>query len=338
MAHYYNEPSHTFGEYLLVPGYTSKECIPANVSLKTPLVKFKKGEEAPISLNIPLVSAIMQSVSDDKMAIALAQEGGLSFIYGSQSVEDEAAMVARVKAYKAGFVQQRFQPVARQHFGRCAGPEGKDRPFHRGHHRRRHRRRASLVGIVTSRDYRVSRMDSPPKVKEFMTPFEKLIYASDDTSLKEANNIIWEHKLNSLPLVDEDQRLKYFVFRKDYDFPQGKRQRAAGRFQALYGGRRHQYPGLRRAGARSGGGRRGRAVHRLFRGLHRVAEDAPSGLDPRQLRRHSEGRRRQRGGCRDGFRFLAEAGRRFRQSRHRRRLHLYHPGAKGHRPRPGHRC
>ena len=142
MAHYYNEPSHTFGEYLLVPGYTSKECIPANVSLKTPLVKFKKGEEAPISLNIPLVSAIMQSVSDDKMAIALAREGGLSFIYGSQSVEDEAAMVARVKAYKAGFVQQRFQPVAREHFGRCAGPEGKDRPFHHGHHRRRHSCRA----------------------------------------------------------------------------------------------------------------------------------------------------------------------------------------------------
>ena len=73
-----------------------------------------------------------------------------------------------------------------------------------------------LVGIVTSRDYRVSRMDLSTKVKEFMTPFEKLIYASDDTSLKEANNIIWEHKLNSLPLVDKDQRLKYFVFRKDY--------------------------------------------------------------------------------------------------------------------------
>ena len=105
MAFYFNEPSHTFGEYLLVPGYSSAECIPANVSLKTPLVKFKKGqEECPLSLNIPLVSAIMQSVSDDKMAIALAKEGGISFIYGSQSIEDEAAMVARVKSYKAGFV------------------------------------------------------------------------------------------------------------------------------------------------------------------------------------------------------------------------------------------
>ena len=85
MATYFSEPSHTFGEYLLVPGYSSSECIPANVSLKTPLVKYKKGQEdCPISLNIPLVSAIMQSVSDDGMAIALAKEGGMSFIYGSR--------------------------------------------------------------------------------------------------------------------------------------------------------------------------------------------------------------------------------------------------------------
>ena len=103
MAFYFEEPSHTFGEYLLVPGYSSSECIPANVSLKTPIVKYKKGqEECPVTMNIPLVSAIMQSVSDDKMAIALAKEGGISFIYGSQTVEDEAAMVARVKSYKIG--------------------------------------------------------------------------------------------------------------------------------------------------------------------------------------------------------------------------------------------
>ena len=106
MAFYYSEPSHTFSEYLLVPGYTSPECIPANVSLKTPLVKYRKGqEECPISLNIPLVSAIMQAVSNDTLAVALAREGGMSFIYGSQSVESEAAMVARVKGYKAGFVR-----------------------------------------------------------------------------------------------------------------------------------------------------------------------------------------------------------------------------------------
>ena len=104
MAYYFKEESHTFNDYLLVPGYSSAECIPANVSLKTPLVRFKKGEEPAISMNIPLVSAIMQSVSGDRLAVALAREGGVSFIYGSQSIEDEAAMVARVKNYKAGFV------------------------------------------------------------------------------------------------------------------------------------------------------------------------------------------------------------------------------------------
>ena len=104
MAFYYDEPSHTFSEYLLVPGYSSSQCIPANVSLKMPLVKFKKGEEPAISMNIPLISAIMQSVSDDKMAIALAKEGGISFLYGSQTVEQQADMVRRVKNHKAGFV------------------------------------------------------------------------------------------------------------------------------------------------------------------------------------------------------------------------------------------
>ncbi|NMA69597.1 MAG: IMP dehydrogenase, partial [Desulfitobacterium sp.] len=104
MAYFFEEPSRTFGEYLLIPGYSSTECIPSNVSLKTPLVKFKKGEEPALSMNIPLVSAIMQSVSDDRMAIALAKEGGISFIYQSQSVESQAEMVARVKNYKAGFV------------------------------------------------------------------------------------------------------------------------------------------------------------------------------------------------------------------------------------------
>ena len=104
MAKFFEEPSHTFSEYLLVPGYSSAECVPDRVSLKTPLVRFRKGEESAITMNIPMVSAIMQSVSNDTMAIALAKEGGVSFIYGSQTIEEEAAMIARVKAYKAGFV------------------------------------------------------------------------------------------------------------------------------------------------------------------------------------------------------------------------------------------
>ena len=216
MAYYFDSVSHTFNEYLLVPGYSSAECIPANVSLKTPLVKFKKGEEPDISLNIPMVSAIMQSVSGEKLAVALAKEGGVSFIYGSQSIEDEAAMVARAKNFKAGFVisasnlkptdtladvialkeENGFSTIAVTDDGTANG---------------------KLLGIVTSRDYRVSRMDTSTKVSEFMTPFDKLIYTYDDVTLKEANNIIWDNKLNALPVIDKNQNLKSIVFRKDYD-------------------------------------------------------------------------------------------------------------------------
>ena len=216
MAYYYKEPSHTFSEYLLIPGFTDETCIPSNVSLRTPLVKYRKGEEEPaISLNIPLVSAIMQSVSDDKLGIALAREGGISFIYGAQSIESEAAMVARVKNHKAGFVisasnltpehtledildlkaKNGFSTIAITEDGTATG---------------------RLLGIVTSRDYRVSRMSVSEKVKTFMTPLEKLVTAPADTTLKQANDIIWEHKLNSLPIVDEKGNLMYFVFRKDY--------------------------------------------------------------------------------------------------------------------------
>ena len=216
MAYYFNEPSHTFGEYLLVPGYSSSKHIPANVSLKTPLVKYRKGqEECPITMNIPLVSAIMQSVSDDKMAIALAKEGGISFIYGSQTIEDEAAMVARVKNYKAGFVTSDSNITPDTTLAEVLALKEKT-----GHSTMAVTEDGSsngkLLGLVTSRDYRVSRMSMDTKVSEFMTKFEDLIWAADTTSLKEANDIIWEHKLNTLPLVDKDQNLKYLVFRKDY--------------------------------------------------------------------------------------------------------------------------
>ena len=215
MAYYFKDVSHTFNEYLLVPGYSSSECVPANVSLKTPLVKFKKGEEPAISLNIPLVSAIMQSVSGERLAVALAREGGCSFIYGSQSIEDEAAMVARAKNYKAGFVvsdsnvkeNDTMADVVRLkeltgHDTMAVTDDGTSS--------------GKLLGVVTGRDYRVSRMDPATKVKDFMTPFSKLVYAKEGTSLKECNDIIWDHKLNSLPIVDDKGNLKYFVFRKDY--------------------------------------------------------------------------------------------------------------------------
>ena len=216
MAYFYKEVSHTFSDYLLVPGYSDSKCQPHNVCLKTPLVKFKKGEEPRITLNIPLVSAIMQAVSNDTLAIALAVEGGLSFIYGSQSIEDQAKMVKKVKSYKAGFVvsDSNLKPdntledviklkeltnhstMAVTSNGKCDG---------------------KLLGVVTSRDYRVSRMDLNTKVEEFMTPLSKLVVAKSGVTLKEANDIIWDNKLNSLPIIDKNGNLEAFVFRKDYD-------------------------------------------------------------------------------------------------------------------------
>ncbi len=216
MSEYFNEPSRTFSEYLLVPGYSSKECSVENVSLKTPVVKFKKGEEPSLSMNIPLVSAIMQSVSDDEMAVALAKEGGISFIFGSQPVENQAAMIKRVKSHKAGFVKSDSNIKPEQTLADII--RLKDKSGHStvavtddgtpG---------GKVLGIVTSRDYRVSRMDPQEKVSSFMTPFDKLIYGREGISLSEANDLLWDNKLNALPIIDDSQRLTHFVFRKDYD-------------------------------------------------------------------------------------------------------------------------
>ena len=216
MAFYYSEPSHTFSEYLLVPGYSSAECIPNKVSLKTPVVKFKKGEECPLTMNIPMVSAVMQSVSGEKMGVALAKEGGIAFIYVSQPIKEQAEMVRKVKNAKAGFVPSdsnlrvdntMAEVVAMKeatgHSTMAVTDDGTGT--------------GKLLGIVTGRDYRVSRMDPNTKVSEFMTPLDKLITAPEGTTLKEANNIIWDNKLNSLPIVDSEGHLVSFVFRKDYD-------------------------------------------------------------------------------------------------------------------------
>lgn len=215
MAYYYDEPSRTFSEYLLIPGYSSVDCIPSNTSLRTPVVRFKKGEEAALYMNIPLVSAIMQSVSDDNMAIALAKEGGIAFIYGSQPIGRQAAMVKRAKDYKAGFVasDSNLKPdqtlsdilLLKERTGHSTVAITDDGSSN-----------GKLLGIVTGRDYRVTRMDKDTPIHEFMTPIEKIIYANEGITLKEANNIIWDHKLNTLPVINEEGRLVSFVFRKDY--------------------------------------------------------------------------------------------------------------------------
>jgi IMP dehydrogenase len=216
MAKFINDVSRTFGEYLLIPGLTTKECIPTNVSLKTPLVKFKKGEQSAINLNIPFVSAIMQAVSDSGLAIELARNGGLSFIFGSQPIESQAEMVRRVKNFKAGFVVsdsnvtpetsladaiRLIQATGHSTIGVTTDGSANGK----------------LEGILTSRDYRADRVDLTLPVKNFMTPFEKLVTGKIGISLSEANTIIWDNKLNTLPIIDEERKLQYFVFRKDYD-------------------------------------------------------------------------------------------------------------------------
>jgi len=216
MATYSNSASRTFSEYLLLPAYTSEDCLVENVDLKTPLVKFRKGEEASLSINIPFTSAIMQAVSDDKMAVALAKEGGVSFIYGSQSIESQCEMIKKVKAYKAGFVPSlsNLKPddtlkdvlALKKERGYSTMPVTEDGGAN-----------GKLLGIVTSRDYRESRMSGEEKVKDFMTPFKKMVTGKLGISLSEANDIIWDKKLNTLPIVDENDNLQYLVFRKDYD-------------------------------------------------------------------------------------------------------------------------
>lgn len=216
MAVYLNDVSRTFGEYLLIPGLTTKQCVPSNVSLKTPLVKHHESEKSAIELNIPFVSAIMQSVSGPELAIELARNGGLSFIFGSQPIDSQAEMVRKVKKFKAGFVTSDsnltpdntladvvslVQKTGHSTIGitHDGTPNGK------------------LLGLVTSRDYRVEKDAAETKVKEFMTPFSKLIVGEVGTTLSEANQKIWDHKLNTLPIIDRDHNLVYFVFRKDYD-------------------------------------------------------------------------------------------------------------------------
>ena len=216
MATFFPGESHTFSEYLLVPGYSSSECIPNKVSLKTPLVKFKRGEEPAISLNIPMVSAIMQSVSGVDMGIALATEGGIAFIYGNQTPESEAAMIKAVKDHKAGFVESDSNLTVdmtmeqvmqlKERTGHSTMPVTDDGTPH-----------GKLLGIVTSRDYRPTRDDHSMQVGSFMTPREKLVVAGKDVTLKKANDIIWDNKLNALPVVDDDDHLVAMVFRKDYD-------------------------------------------------------------------------------------------------------------------------
>ena len=207
--------SRTFSEYLLLPNLTRRECIPANVSLRSPLTR-RRPPAAGLTLNVPLVSAMMQSVSDDTMAVALARSGGLAFIFTSQPIADQAEMVRRVKKFKAGFVvsDTNVTPQATLR-------DVLDRSRATGHTTMAVTDNGAadgrLLGILTGRDYRIGHVAPEQPVARMMTPFEELVYGRDGISLTEANNLIWEHRLNCLPIIDGERRLRYLVFRKDYD-------------------------------------------------------------------------------------------------------------------------
>lgn len=216
MAKFFNEVSHTFNEYLLIPGYSGSNHIPTNVDLSTPLVRYRKGEKAKLTLKIPMVSAIMQAVSDNNLAVALAKEGGMSFIFGSQSIEAQAEMVRKVKNYKAGYVVsdsniKESDTIAMllaliEETGHSTVAVTEDGSAH-----------GKLKGLITSRDYRLSKIDLNEPVSKYMTAYENLICGKVSYDLSRCNDLIWEHKLNTLPIVDEEGKLAYLVFRKDYD-------------------------------------------------------------------------------------------------------------------------
>ena len=216
MATYIEEPSRTFNEYLLIPRLTTRECTPDKISLRTPLVKHKVGEEAEMYLNVPFTSAIMQSVSGEAMGVALAREGGIAFIYMSQSVEDQAKMVKNVKEAKSGFVRSKWnlKPsdtlkdilAIKEESDHTTIPVTEDGSA-----------TGKLLGIITSKDYRLTRDSLDKKVEDIMTPVSKLIYTKVGLTLSEANDMIWENKINCLPVIEENGNLNSLVFRKDYE-------------------------------------------------------------------------------------------------------------------------
>ena len=216
MAKILEDVSRTFNEFLLLPNLTDERCIPSNVSLKTPLVKYKKGEESEYYANVPMVSAIMQSVSGEEMGIALAREGGVAFIFGSQSIESQAEMVKHVKKHKAGFVvsdsnvksntplKEVLELVKRT--GHSTVMVTEDGTAN-----------GKFLGLVTDKDYRISRDNMDAPISNYMTPIEKVVFAEEGISLSEANDIIWKYKKECLPILDQKGNLKFLVFRKDYE-------------------------------------------------------------------------------------------------------------------------
>lgn len=211
-----NETSRTLSEYLLLPNLTTEDCIPANIDLSAPLVRHRVGESSPITIAVPVVSAIMQAVSSPRLAIALAQCGGLSFIHHNQSVEAQAEMVHNVKRHKAGFrySETNVKPEAslgeltqlfasRNQDVAVVTENGKGD--------------GKFLGIITTHDFHPKRHDMSAKVSSRMRTVESLITAPPSISLSDANTLIWDNRLDVLPIVHDNGHLASIVLRRDYE-------------------------------------------------------------------------------------------------------------------------
>ncbi|WP_040212443.1 IMP dehydrogenase [Clostridium polynesiense] len=193
--------AYTFDDVLLVPN--KSEVLPKDVNLNTYLTK-------KIKLNIPIMSAGMDTVTESKMAIAMAREGGIGIIHKNMSIEAQALEVDRVKRQENGVITDPFY-LSEDHKledalklmsqYRISGvPITKD---------------GKLVGIVTNRDI-LFETDYSRKIKEVMTS-ENLITAPEGTTMDEAKEILKKHKIEKLPLVDEDYNLRGLITIKDIE-------------------------------------------------------------------------------------------------------------------------
>ncbi len=207
--------SRTFDEFLILPALTTKEHIISKVSLKTPLSRFKKGEEPKAKLNIPFMSAAMQAVSGSELAIALARKGGSAMIYSSQSIETQVEMVRKVKEHKAGFVPSDSNLSEKNSLQDAVNLRKKT-----GHSTiaitENGKTNGRLIGILTSKDFWEFKDDLSQPISSFYTPMERLVYGEEGISLQEATDLLWKNKKECLPIVDKKGNLKSLVFRKDY--------------------------------------------------------------------------------------------------------------------------
>ena len=192
----------TFDDVLLVPQYS--EILPSEVNISTFLTKN-------IKLNVPIVSAAMDTVTESAMAIAMAREGGLGFIHKNMSIENQAAEVDKVKRHENGMI---LNPVTVSKEDSLIDVEKICRRYHISGlpvvDSDRH-----LVGMITRRDIKYLNIDST-KVEAVMTK-DNLITAQVGTSLEEAKMILWKNRIEKLPIVDNQYRLVGLITSKDID-------------------------------------------------------------------------------------------------------------------------